>query len=86
MALQLSIGAPANLRSDAAESPSADHEPKQRTILKALTYRLVVTTILWILSWIFTANIDQTSAITISYVILATIAYYFHERIWMRVK
>lgn len=48
-------------------------ESKKRTIIKAVSYRSLVTAILAMLSWIFTANIDQTALITILYAILATV-------------
>lgn len=61
-------------------------ESKKRTIIKAVSYRSLVTAILAMLSWIFTANIDQTALITILYAILATIGYYGHERVWNRIS
>ena len=57
-------------------------ESKKRTIIKALSYRGMVTAILAMISWAFTASIDQTAVITVVYAILATIGYYWHERIW----
>jgi len=61
-------------------------ESKKRTIIKAVSYRSLVTAILAVLSWIFTASIDQTALITILYAILATIGYYGHERLWNRIS
>ncbi len=60
-------------------------ESKKRTIIKAMTYRGLVTALLAILSWIFTSNADQTTAITSAYAILATVGYYAHERLWNRI-
>jgi uncharacterized membrane protein len=57
-------------------------ESKKRTMIKALSYRGLVTAILAIISWTFTASIDQTAVITVAYAILATAGYYWHERIW----
>ena len=57
-------------------------ESKKRTIVKALSYRALVTAILAVISWTFTSNADQTTIITVVYAILATIGYYGHERIW----
>jgi uncharacterized membrane protein len=51
-------------------------------MVKAISYRMCVTIILAVLSWIFTGNANQTTFITTIYAILATIAYYGHERIW----
>jgi uncharacterized membrane protein len=60
-------------------------ENRRRSLVKTITYRATVTIILAILSWIFTEDVFQTSAITISFTILATLVYYFHERIWDKI-
>jgi uncharacterized membrane protein len=60
-------------------------ESKKRTIIKAITYRGLVTAILAVISWIFTSNANQTELITIIYAILATIGYYGHERLWSKI-
>ena len=60
-------------------------ESKKRTIVKAISYRSLVSAILAVISWTFTANADQTTIITVVYAILATIGYYGHERIWNRI-
>jgi len=61
-------------------------ESKKRTIIRAISYRALVTAILAILSWTFTSNAGQTTIITVAYTILATIGYYGHERIWNRIS
>jgi uncharacterized membrane protein len=61
-------------------------ESKKRTIIRAISYRALVTAILGVLSWTFTANASQTTIITVAYAILATIGYYGHERIWNRIS
>ena len=60
-------------------------ESKRRTITKAMSYRGLVTVILAVLSWTFTADAGQTTFITLAYAILATIGYYGHERIWNKI-
>ena len=60
-------------------------ESKTRTIIKALSYRGLVTAILAMISWMSTASIDQTAIITVAYAILATIGYYWHDRIWNKI-
>jgi len=60
-------------------------ESKKRTIIKAVSYRGLVTAILAVLSWTFTANADKTTIITLVYATLATIGYYGHERLWNRI-
>ena len=61
-------------------------ESKKRTAIRAISYRIFVTIILGMLSWIFTRNTNQTAFITVIYAILATIAYYGHERLWNRIN
>ena len=60
-------------------------ESKKRAIIKAVSYRALVTAILAVLSWTFTANANQTTIITLVYATLATIGYYGHERLWNRI-
>jgi len=60
-------------------------ESKRRSFVKSITYRIAAIIVLGILSWIFTKSAFQTSAITIIFTILATIIYYFHERIWDKI-
>jgi len=61
-------------------------ESKRRAIIKAISYRALVTAILAMLSWTFTADGNQTTLITVVYAILATTGYYGHERIWNRIS
>jgi uncharacterized membrane protein len=61
-------------------------ESRSLTVVKAITYRILVTFVLSVLSWIFTEDAAKTSAITIAYTILATVVYYLHERFWMIMK
>lgn len=60
-------------------------ESKTRTMIKALSYRGLVTAILAMISWTSTASIDQAAVITVAYAILATIGYYWHDRIWNKI-
>jgi uncharacterized membrane protein len=60
-------------------------ESKKRTIIKAISYRGLVTAILCGLSWTFTGNSEQTTLITVIYATLATIGYYGHERLWNKI-
>jgi len=61
-------------------------ESRRRSFVKSITYRITATIALGILSWIFTKSAFQASAITISFTILATFIYYFHERIWDKIN
>lgn len=54
--------------------------------MKTLVYRGSTTVLLFVLSWIYTGNIYETSAITIIFNVIATAIYYFHERIWLKIN
>jgi len=60
-------------------------ESKKRTMIKALSYRGLVTAILALISWTFTASVDQAAVIIVVYAVLATAGYYWHDRIWNRI-
>ena len=61
-------------------------ESRRRSIVKTLSYRVIVTVILAIVTFVFTGSLYQTSAISIVFAVLATTAYYIHERVWTTIK
>jgi adenylylsulfate kinase len=61
-------------------------ESRRRSLLKTLSYRVIVTVILAVVTFVFTGRLYQTSAISIVFALLATIAYYVHERVWTTIK
>jgi uncharacterized membrane protein len=61
-------------------------ETGRRAIVKAITYRVIVAITLAAISWFYTGNLFETSAVSITYTIIATIVYYVHERAWIKVK
>jgi uncharacterized membrane protein len=61
-------------------------ESRQRSVVKMLTYRVILTGLLAVISWIFTANVGQTTVITVVFSISATAIYYLHERIWNEIR
>ncbi|MEC4848219.1 MAG: DUF2061 domain-containing protein [Nitrosarchaeum sp.] len=61
-------------------------DSKKRTLAKTAVYRGSITVLLFTLLWISTNNIYETSVITIIFNVLATIIYYFHERMWGKIK
>jgi uncharacterized membrane protein len=70
----------------AGEAAGAREETRRRAIVKAITYRAIVAITLAVISWFYTGNLFDTSAISITYTIIATIFYYIHERAWIKVK
>lgn len=61
-------------------------ENRKRSIVKAITYRILATIILGVVSWYYTKEFFTTSAITITFTIIATIVFYLNERAWNRIN
>lgn len=61
-------------------------DSKKRTLAKTAVYRGSTTALLFTLLWVTSNNIYETSIITIIFNVVATIIYYFHERLWGKVK
>lgn len=61
-------------------------EIRMRAIAKAMTYRIIVAITLAVITWFYTGDLFDTSAISITYTVIATVVYYFHERAWLKVK
>lgn len=62
------------------------NETKQRTIVRAISYRLTawVFTIFW--TWLFTGDIAKSTGFATLLHLLLTVDYYIHERVWLKVK
>lgn len=61
-------------------------ETRARSLLKALTWRaggLVVTTAV---AWVVTRRIRVAASIGLADTVLKLVAYYVHERAWLRIK
>jgi uncharacterized membrane protein len=61
------------------------NESKKRSIVKTISYRAILIVVLAVITYIFTGNLVQTSGITIIFSVIATIAYYAHERLWTKI-
>jgi uncharacterized membrane protein len=59
---------------------------KQRSALKAMTWRVIGTADTFVISWAITKEPVTAGAIASFEVFTKTILYYFHERGWNRVK
>jgi uncharacterized membrane protein len=59
---------------------------KQRSALKAITWRIIGTADTFVISWVITKEPVTASAIASFEVFTKTILYYFHERGWNKVK
>jgi uncharacterized membrane protein len=61
-------------------------ESHTRTIAKALSWRIVATTITFTVAWLITRKVTFAAEIGIADTIIKLGAYYFHERVWIRIK
>jgi len=57
-------------------------ERKRRSVLKAITWRVLASIITMILVWIFSGNITLALSVGILEIIAKIIFYYLHERAW----
>src|SRR5215212_11220145 len=73
-------------REEVAAGGGEGRETRRRAIVKAITYRVIVAITLAAISWFYTGNLFETSAVSITYTIIATIVYYVHELAWIKVK
>ncbi len=62
------------------------NETTARSIVKALTYRFWQSLNTFIISLAVTGKIDMAAAIVSIEVIVKIVIYFFHERIWTRIK
>ena len=60
-------------------------EPRLRSAIKGITWRMIGTLDTLILSWLFTGSLSIAAAIGGTEIFTKIILYYGHERIWLRV-
>ncbi|MFB0556008.1 MAG: DUF2061 domain-containing protein [Phycisphaerae bacterium] len=61
-------------------------ESHYRSIVKAITWRAGGTVVTFAVAWIITGNISLSAGIGILDTVIKIVAYYVHERFWIRVK
>lgn len=61
-------------------------ETRQRSIVKALTYRFWQSLNTFLISLVVTGKIDMAAAIVSIEVIVKIVIYFFHERIWSKIR
>jgi uncharacterized membrane protein len=61
-------------------------ETRKRSILKSVTWRLICIVVSILTSFLLTSKWDIAVAIGTVYNVITMIVYYFHERVWNRVK
>ena len=61
-------------------------ESRTRSLIKAITYRVVIIICDFVAVYFFTRRIEIAVGFVIISNIYTTVAYYFHERIWNNIK
>ncbi len=61
-------------------------ESHGRTIAKALSWRFIATLITFTVAWLVTGKLTFAAEIGIADTIIKLGTYYFHERLWIRIK
>ncbi len=61
-------------------------ETRKRSVAKAFVWRFICIVVSIAISFLLTARWDISVAIGSIYNVITMILYYFHERIWNRVK
>ena len=57
-----------------------------RSVLKSLTFRVIVVIADLIVIYLITHRIDTTVSVTIFTNLASTTLYFFHERVWNRIQ
>ncbi len=57
-----------------------------RTITKTLSWRIVATLITFCVAWLVTGKLTFAVEIGVADTLIKLGAYYFHDRLWIRVK
>lgn len=58
---------------------------RKRTIAKSITWRIIASSITFAVSWLVTGHIGVASGIAVVDALVKMVAYYGHERAWLRV-
>jgi uncharacterized membrane protein len=61
---------------------SGSKTPRKRSIVKAITYRVVIIILDFTTIYIFTGKVNVALGFMLVSNLYTTVAYYFHERIW----
>ncbi|MCP4429482.1 MAG: DUF2061 domain-containing protein [Gammaproteobacteria bacterium] len=64
----------------------AVREKPLRSLLKAISWRITGSLDTILLCWLFTQNVNTALAIGLTEVLTKMLLYYFHERVWSRVR
>ena len=60
-------------------------ETHYRSIIKALSYRLMGTSCTFLVAWLITSQLDDAAGIGLADLALKVAGYYLHERMWLNI-
>ena len=66
--------------------PHHSEETLKRSIVKTITYRIVILVLDFVSIYLFTGQIKVALGFMVVSNIYTTLAYFFHERIWGKIK
>ncbi len=61
-------------------------EHNKRSLVKAVTFRIIATTAELIITFLITHRYDITLGVVVISDIATTLLYYFHERLWNKIR
>ncbi|HEC94020.1 MAG TPA: DUF2061 domain-containing protein [Candidatus Kaiserbacteria bacterium] len=61
-------------------------DSKKRSIVKAVSWRIIATLLIGIIAYIFTGAVVSSIELTLTAAVINTIFYYFHERAWSTIS
>lgn len=61
-------------------------ETINRSLVKTISWRLFVLVIDFSIAYLVTKNFDLSSKLALAKLIVASVFYFFHERIWTRIN
>lgn len=59
-------------------------DTNNRSLVKTISWRLVVLVTDFSIAYLFTKNVDLSSKLAIAKLVVASVFYFFHERFWNR--
>jgi uncharacterized membrane protein len=61
-------------------------ESRKRSLVKAITYRILVSIVAWVIAYYYTESTQKAVEVIIWYYLGSGVIYYLHERIWARIS
>ena len=80
------IGAGPYLRHRARRGGGAYSDTRRRSLVKAITWRLIGAFVLAIVTRSITGSWREAEIITATYTAIAVVLFYAHERVWQRIR